>query len=159
MNPKDKRYKHWIGKEIEIDGLLHKIKLTVIGDEAIDPAFGTGVAKVTPAHDMTDFEIGKRHNLPMKQVIGFNGKLTDLCGPYAGLRVKAARSKVVEDMKAQGMMDHVDEKYTHTVSTCYKCGTVLEPLPMSQWFIKVRPLADTAIKAIKDKNYFCSQAV
>jgi len=152
VNPKDKRFKQWVGKEIEVEGLNGTFTVTVVADEAIDPKFGTGVAKVTPAHDMTDFEISKRHNLPLKQVIGFNGKLTELCGPYAGLRVKAARAKVVEDMTARGMIDHIDEKYTHVVSTCYKCNTVLEPLPMTQWFVKVRPLADPAIKAIKDKE-------
>jgi valyl-tRNA synthetase len=152
VNPKDKRWNDWVGKEVEIEGLIGKFKVKVVADSVIDPKFGTGVAKVTPAHDMTDFEIGKRHNLPMKQVIGFDGKLTELCGPYAGLRVKAARVKVAEDMKARGMIDHIDDKYTHVVSACYKCNTVLEPLPMSQWFISVRPLADTAIKAIKEKK-------
>lgn len=152
VNPKDKRYKQWIGKEIEVEGLLGRFKIKVVTDEAIDPKFGTGVAKVTPAHDHTDFEIGHRHNLEMKQVIGFDGRLTELAGPYAGLKVKAAREKVVEDLKKKGLIDHVDEHYTHTVATCYKCGNVLEPLPLAQWFIKVKPLADEAKKAIKEKK-------
>jgi valyl-tRNA synthetase len=152
VHPKDKRYKEWVGKTIEFEGLNGKVILSVVADEAVDPAFGTGVVKVTPSHDMTDFEIGKRHNLPMKQVIGFDGKLTSLAGPYAGLRVKAAREKVVEALTAKGMMDHIDEAYVHTVGTCYKCGTILEPLPLTQWFVKVRPLADTAIQAIKEKK-------
>jgi len=152
VNPKDKRFKEWVGKEVEIQGLNGPFKVVVVADAAIDPTFGTGIAKVTPAHDMTDFEIAKRHNLPMKQIIGFNGRLTELCGPYAGLKVKAAREKVAADMQARGMMDHIDEKYTHVVSTCYKCGTVLEPLPMSQWFLKVKPLTDVAKKAIKEKK-------
>jgi len=152
VNPKDKRFKDWVGKEIEVQGLIGPFTVRVVADEAIDPKFGTGIAKVTPAHDMTDFEIAKRHNLPMKQVIGFDGRLTDLCGPYAGLKVKAARAKVAEDMKARGMIDHIDEKYTHVVSTCYKCGTVLEPLPMSQWFVNVKPLTDVAKRAIKEKK-------
>ena len=152
VNPKDKRYKQWIGKEIEVEGLLGTFKLTVVGDTAIDPTFGTGVAKVTPAHDMTDFEIGKRHNLKMIQVIGFNGKLTEIAGPYAGLRVKAAREKVATDMQAKGLIEKIDTNYLHTVSTCYKCGTVLEPLPLPQWFIKVKPLTTLAKKAIKDKK-------
>lgn len=152
VNPKDKRYKDWIGKEITVDGLLGSFTLTVVGDDAIDPTFGTGVAKVTPAHDMTDFEIAKRHNLPMKLVIGYNGRLTDVAGPYAGLKVKAAREKIVEDMKIKGFIEKVDEKYTHTVATCYKCGSTLEPLPLSQWFVKVKPLASRAIEAIKKKE-------
>ncbi len=152
VNPRDKRYRDWVGKEVEVEGLLGKFKIKVIADSAIDPKFGTGVAKVTPAHDLTDFEIGQRHNLEMKQVIGFDGRLTPLAGPYAGLKVKAARTKVAQDLADKGLLDHVDENYTHTVATCYKCGTVLEPLPMTQWFIKIRPLANEAIAAIKDKK-------
>jgi len=152
VNPKDKRYKQWIGKEIEVEGLLEKFTIKVVGDEAIDSKFGTGVAKVTPAHDHTDFEIGKRHNLEMKQVIGLDGRLTKIAGPYAGMKVKAAREKVAADLAAKGLIHHVDPNYVHTVATCYKCGTVLEPLPLSQWFIKVRPLADAAKDAIKRKK-------
>ena len=152
VNPKDKRFAKWVGKTVTVQGLIGPFKVKVIADDAIDPAFGTGIAKVTPAHDMVDFEIGKRHNLPMKQVIGFDGRLTDLCGSYAGLKVKAAREKVAADMVARGMMDHVDEKYTHTVSTCYKCGNVLEPLPLPQWYVKVKPLTTRAKKAIKEKK-------
>lgn len=152
VNPKDKRYKQWIGKEIDVEGLLGKFKIKVVGDDAIDPTFGTGVAKVTPAHDFTDYEIAKRHNLPMKQVIGFDGRLTEIAGPYAGLKVKAAREKVVADMQSKGLIDHIDEQYTHTIATCYKCGTVLEPLPMEQWYVKVKPLATKAIQVIKDKK-------
>ena len=152
VHPTDKRYKEYIGKEIEFDGLIGKVKLKVVADEAVDPAFGTGVVKVTPAHDMTDYEISKRHALPLVQVIGFDGKLTKITGPYAGLRVKAARAKVVEDLTTKGLIDHVDEGYVHTVGTCYKCGTTLEPLPMSQWFVKIKPLADRAITAISQKE-------
>jgi valyl-tRNA synthetase len=152
VHPKDKRYTDWIGKKITFDGLLGPVTLQVIADEAVDPEFGTGVVKVTPAHDPTDYEIGKRHHLPMKQVIGFDGKLTSLAGVYAGFRVKAARAKVVEDLQAKGLIEKIDTTYVHTVGTCYRCGTILEPLPMTQWFIKVRPLADTAIKTIKGKK-------
>jgi len=152
VHPTDKRYKAYIGKEIEFDGLIGKVKLKVVADEAVDPAFGTGVVKVTPAHDMTDYEISKRHALPLVQVIGFDGKLTKITGPYAGLRVKAARAKVVEDLTAKGLIDHIDEGYVHNVGTCYKCGTTLEPLPMSQWFVKIKPLADRAITAISKKE-------
>lgn len=152
VNPKDKRYAGWIGKEITVEGLLGPFRVTVVGDEAIDPAFGTGVAKVTPAHDFTDWDIAKRHNLPMKQVIGFDGKLTGAAGRYSGMKVKAAREQIVGDMQARGMIDHVDETYTHTVATCYKCGNVLEPLPLPQWYVKVEPLSDAAKKAIKAKK-------
>ncbi len=149
VHPKDKRYKKWIGKEITFEGLNGPVTLKVVADDVVDPKFGTGVVKVTPAHDMTDWEIAKRHNLPMKQIIGFDGKLTKLTGPYAGLRIKAAREKIVEDMLAKGMIDHIDENYTHNVGTCYKCGNVLEPLPLSQWYVSVKPLADGAKRLIQ----------
>lgn len=152
VNPKDKRYKEWIGKEITVEGLLGPFNVTVVGDAAIDPKFGTGVAKVTPAHDFTDFEIAKRHNLPSKQVIGYDGKLTDIAGHYKGMRVKAARELIVKDMQAKGMIDHIDENYVHTVATCYKCGTVIEPLPYPQWYVKTKPLAAAAIEAVKKKK-------
>lgn len=148
VNPKDKRYRKWVGQEIEVEGLIGKFRIKVVADDVVDPEFGTGVIKVTPAHDMNDFEIGKRHNLEMKQVIGFDGKLTDLAGPYVGLRVKAARQKVVEDMKAKGLIDHIDEDYIHTLGVCYRCGTVLEPLPLEQWYVKIKPLADETKKLI-----------
>ncbi|MDO8460865.1 MAG: valine--tRNA ligase, partial [bacterium] len=149
VNPSDVRYKKWVGKEIEVEGLLGKFKLKVIADEAIDPNFGTGVAKVTPAIDMKDFEIGKRHNLPMKLIVGFDGKLTEIAGKYAGMYVKEARKKVAEDLQARGLIEKIDENYIHTVATCYKCGMTLEPLPLEQWFVKVKPLAEKAIEAVK----------
>jgi valyl-tRNA synthetase len=149
VHPKDKRYKKWIGKEITFEGLNGLVTLKVVADDVVDPKFGTGVVKVTPAHDMTDWEIAKRHSLPMKQIIGFDGKLTELTGPYAGMRVKAAREKIVADMLAKGMIDHIDDNYVHNVGTCYKCGNVLEPLPLSQWYVSVKPLADSAKKLIQ----------
>ncbi|MGB5034540.1 MAG: class I tRNA ligase family protein, partial [Microgenomates group bacterium] len=109
VNPKDKRYKDWIGKEIEVEGLLGLFKVRVIGDDAIDPEFGTGVAKVTPAHDFNDFEMAKRHNLEFKTIIDKTGRMTELAGPYKGLKVKKAREQVAEDMKNKGMLEKVDE--------------------------------------------------
>ncbi|MBU1326536.1 valine--tRNA ligase [Patescibacteria group bacterium] len=150
VHPKDKRYLRWVDKEIEVEGLIGKFTVKVIADSAIDPKFGTGVAKVTPAHDMTDFEIGKRHNLAIKQVIGFDGRLADAAGPYAGLKVKAAREKVATDLQTRGLIDHIDNNYTHTVGICYKCNTVLEPLPIPQWYVKTKPLAKPAIAAVKE---------
>lgn len=152
VHPKDKRYQKWIGKEITVEGLNGKFHLNVIADEMVDPKFGTGVVKITPAHDPNDFEAGKRHHLEMKQVIGFDGRLTQLTGQYAGLKVKAARIKIVEDLKIKGLMDHVDEKYIHSIGTCYKCNSDIEPLPIPQWYIKVKPLTDKAIEAIKKKT-------
>ncbi|MDO8451584.1 MAG: valine--tRNA ligase [bacterium] len=149
VHPKDKRYTQWIGKEIEAEGLLGKFTIQVVPDEAIDPKFGTGVAKVTPAHDHTDFDIAKRHNLEMKQVIGFDGRLMDIAGPYKGLKIKQAREQIVHDLQEKNLIDHVDTNYSHSVATCYKCGTILEPLPIPQWYVKTKPLAKPALEAVK----------
>ncbi len=149
VNPKDKRYKKWIGEEIEVEGLMEKFKLKVVADESVDQKFGTGVVKVTPAHDFTDFETGKRHNLELKQVIDFDGKLNELAGLYQGLYVNEARKKIVEDFKTKGLLVKIKEDYKHRVGTCYKCGRVLEPLPKEQWFVKIRPLADKAKKLVE----------
>lgn len=152
VHPKDKRYKKWVGNTITFEGLIGPVSIKVIADESVDPNFGTGVVKITPAHDFNDFETGKRHGLEVKQVIGFDGRLMENTGPYAGLKIKAARQRVVEDLQAKGLIDHIDENYVHAVGTCYKCGSVLEPLPISQWYIKVQPLAQKAIAAIKGKK-------
>ncbi len=151
VNPKDKRYQKWIGKEIEAEGLLGKFKMKVIADESVDPEFGTGVVKVTPAHDFTDFETGQKHNLILKQVIGYDGKLNKLTGPYQGLYVNQARKKVVEDLQKKGLIVKIDQNYQNRVGTCYKCGRTIEPLPLEQWFVKVKPLADKAKEQL-EKN-------
>lgn len=150
VNPHDERYKQYIGKEIEIETVLGKAMIKVVADEAVDPEFGTGVVKVTPAHDFTDFEIGKRHNLPMKQVIGYDGKLNEHAGKFAGLYVKQARQAIVEEMQKKGLIEKIDENYVNRVGLCYKCKTVLEPLPLEQWFVKVESLKKEAMSAVKD---------
>ena len=152
INSKDKRYEKWVGKEIEIEGLIGKFKVKVIADDLIDPNFGTGIAKVTPAHDMKDFEIGKRHNLDIVQVIGFDGKLNKKAGKYEGLYVKQARKIVAEDMKNLGLIEKIDGNYTHTIEVCYKCGTTIEPMLLPQWFIKMESLAKPAIAAVKKRE-------
>ena len=152
VNPKDKRYKKWIGKEIEGEGLTGNFKLKVIADDLVDPEFGTGVVKVTPAHDENDFQMGERHNLPLKQVIDFKGKLMKVAGKYAGLGIVNARKMVVEDLQAKGLMEKIDDKYVHRVGTCYRCGRVIEPLPLTQFFVKTKPLTKKALKALDDKE-------
>ncbi|MEK7186444.1 MAG: valine--tRNA ligase [Patescibacteria group bacterium] len=149
VHPTDARYKKYIGKEIEIETVLGKAKIKVVGDEAVDPEFGTGVVKVTPAHDFTDFEIGKRHDLEMKQVIGFDGKMNHFAGKFEGLYAKQARKEIIEEMKKKGLVEKIDDKYTHRIGLCYKCGNVIEPLPREQWFVKMAPLAKPAIDAVK----------
>ncbi len=148
VNPKDKRYREWVGKEIEVEGLLGKFKMKVIADKSVDPEFGTGVVKVTPAHDFTDFDTGQRHDLEMKQVIDFDGKLNELAGPYKGMRINAARKKILADLQAKSLIVKIDHDYVHRIAVCYRCGTVIEPLPIEQWYIKIKPLADQALKLI-----------
>jgi len=151
VNPKDKRYQKYIGKTVEAEGLLGKFAIKVIADDYIDPQFGTGIAKVTPLHDFNDYEIWQRHKEEMpepKQVINFNGKLTDIAGPYAGLSVLDARKKVAEDLQQKGLLTKVDTNYLHTLSVCYRCGRVLEPLPLPQFFLKVKPMTEKALHAL-----------
>lgn len=150
VNPNDQRYQQYIGKEIEIETVLGKATIKVVGDEAVDPEFGTGVVKVTPAHDFTDFDIGKRHDLPMKQVIGYDGKLNEHAGKFAGLYVKQARVAIVEEMQEKGLIEKIDTDYINRVGLCYKCKTILEPLPLEQWFVKVESLKKTAIEAVRE---------
>jgi len=155
VNPKDKRYQKYIGKEIEAHDVLGKIKIKVIADSAVDPNFGTGVVKVTPAHDPADFEIWERHKDEIpgpKIVIDEDGRLTDLTGPFKGLKTKEAREKIVEEMKHIGILEKIEENYTHQVATCYKCGTVLEPIPKMQWWIKMESIAKNAENVIKSNK-------
>ncbi len=165
VHPKDKRYKKWIGREIEFETLLGIARMKVIADEAIDPKFGTGVIKVTPAHDPVDFEIGQRHNLEVRRVIDFDGKLNEKTGKYKGLSVNEARKIVAQDMQEKGLLEKVDPNYTHSVACCERCKTIIEPMVSLQWFIKTKPLAEKAIKAVRngeikilpkrfEKNYF-----
>ena len=161
VNPKDKRYKQYIGKEITIQSVdssvpreepsqLKDIKIKMVADEAADPEFGTGVIKVTPAHDATDFEIYQRHpDIPILKVIGENGRMTKETGArYVGLKVVEARKQIIEDLEKLGLMDHIED-YTHNVSLCYRCGTVIEPLLSKQWFLKMDVLAKQAVVAVK----------
>jgi valyl-tRNA synthetase len=162
VNPKDKRYQQYIGKEIEVEGLNGNFKLKVISDEAVDPEFGTGVVKVTPWHDPVDFEMWQRHKDEMpepKQVIDKYGKLTELAGLYAGMKAEEARLKIAEDMAQKGLLDpaKTQHDYKHNVSLCYRCGRIIEPLILdNQWFIKMTDkklsLRDMAVKAVKSKK-------
>lgn len=152
VNPEDKRYQQYIGKELEIETVLGKAKIKVIADEMVDPEFGTGVVKITPAHDFNDFEAGRRHNLEMKQVIGFDGKMNHYAGKFEGMYVKKAREAVVAEMQEKGLIDKIDTNYINRVGLCYKCKTVLEPLPLEQWYVKVRPLAEKALTALSEKK-------
>lgn len=136
VNPEDTRYKDWIDKEIEVEGLIGTFKLKVIADSYVDPEFGTGVVKVTPAHDKNDYEAGLRHNLEVKPVIDLNGRLNEKAGTYAGLKVAEARKRVVADMQDRGLIEKIDAQYVHTVALC-KAGHEIEPMVLPNWFVKV----------------------
>ena len=121
----------------------------------VDPKFWTGVVKITPAHDPNDFEAGRRHNLEIKQVIDHTGRLTEITGPYAGLKTMAARERVVADLKKKGLLVKVDPDYAHAVTVCYKCGRDLEPMITPNWFIKVKDLKTKVRETIeKDRVKF-----
>lgn len=146
VNPKDKRYKKLIGKGAVVP-IINK-KIPIIADGAIDVSFGTGALKVTPGHDPLDFEIGQKHNLETVSIIGRNGRMMNLPGQYAGLKVKEARIRTVEDLKKENKLVKT-EPLKHTVGICYRCKTVIEPMIISQWFVKIKPLAKPAIDAVK----------
>ncbi len=144
VNPEDPRYKHLLGKKLLLP--LVNREILVIADEFVDPAFGTGMVKVTPAHDPNDFEMGQRHKLPQINVMQPNGKMNDQAGPYKNMDRFEARKKVIEDLEAQGLFLK-KEKHMHAVGQCYRCQTVVEPYLSKQWFVKMQPLADKALKA------------
>ncbi len=149
VNPEDERYKDLIG------GLL-KLPLTdrlipVVADEHADMTYGTGAVKITPAHDFDDFEVGQRHGLERIQVIGEDGRMTEAAGAeFAGLTTEECRKKVLKELEKQGLL-RGEEKITHAVAHCYKCGTVIEPMLKAQWFIDVERLAKMAIERL-EKN-------
>lgn len=148
VHPDDPRYKDLIGKTAILP--LVGREIPIVADEAIELDFGTGAVKITPAHDPVDFEIGQRHNLPQIQVIGFDGKITDAAPvEYQGLTAEEARLEIVEHLKLTGALRQVEE-FTHQVPHCYKCGAVIQPLLMKQWFINVKPLAKRAKEAVED---------
>ena len=148
VNPKDERYKNLVGKKVLLP--IQNREIPIIADEEIEMEFGTGAVKVTPAHDLLDARIGEKHKLPIYKVIGPLGKMTDEAGQlYAGLKIKDCREKVAEELKNQNLIEK-EEDYTHNVAVCYRCGTVIEPLPSLQWFLKMDELAKLAIKAVKN---------
>jgi valyl-tRNA synthetase len=149
VNPKDERYTKYIGQVIEAEDLNGPIKLKVIADDYVNPDFGTGVVKVTPAHDPNDWEMGLRHSLEVKQVIGTDGLLTEIAGKYAGMPVLEARAQVAHDLEERGLIDHIDMNYTHSVGYHDRCGTLIEPLVIEQWWLRVDELKKPVIAAIK----------
>jgi valyl-tRNA synthetase len=147
VNPNDPRYSELVGKNIKLP-LTDRV-IPIVADEHVDIEFGTGAVKVTPAHDPNDFEIGMRHNLPQIVVIGPDGSMTQEAGTnYEGLDRFKARQKVVDDFDELGLLDHIED-YSHSVGTCERCHTTIEPLLSEQWFCKMKELAGPAIDVVK----------
>ena len=160
VHPSDKRYKHMVGKKYLIPGVLGEFEVIVVADEAVDPEFGTGAVKVTPAHSFTDFEIAQRHKIAVKQVINEEGKMMSNCGKYAGMTTKECRKELVKDMEKMGLIEKIED-YDHSLSLCYRCDAVIEPLVSEQWFIDVNKavikegnkkvtIKDKSISVVKD---------
>ena len=154
MHPKDKRYENYKeGQKIELEWLNGKVIATVIKDDVIDMSFGTGVMTITPWHDAVDFGIAERHGLKEKeQIIDFQGRLLPIAGEFSGMKILEARPLIVEKLKSKGLLVKIEENYKHTVKTCYKCNSLIEPQIKDQWFIKMKPLAEPAIKAIQNNK-------
>jgi len=151
MHPDDTRYKEYEhGQKLDLEWINGPITATVIKDEAVDMEFGSGVMTITPWHDATDFEIAERHGLDYEQIIDERGKLLPISGEFEGMKIFEAREKIVAKLKEIGLLVKIDENYKHSVPLCYKCGNFIESQIKDQWFIKMKPLAEPAIKAIED---------
>ncbi|NLO62583.1 MAG: valine--tRNA ligase [Clostridiaceae bacterium] len=149
VHPDDERYAHLIGKFVMLP-LMNK-DIPVIADEYVEKDFGTGVVKITPAHDPNDFEVGLRHDLPVVIVMTENARMNENAGKYEGLDRYEARKRIVSDLEALGLLQKV-EPHKHNVGTCYRCGTVVEPRVSLQWFVKMKPLAEPAIGAVRKEE-------
>ncbi len=147
VHPDDERYTHLHGKKVLLP--LVNREIPVVCDTYVDREFGTGVVKITPAHDPNDFEVGVRHGLSIVKVLTDDARMTEDCGKYAGLDRYAARKAIVADLEAGGYLASV-EPHSHNVGTCYRCGTTVEPMVSKQWFVKMLPLAGPAIEAVRD---------
>ena len=146
VNPTDERYKHLVGSTVMLP--LTDREIPIIADAYVDPAFGTGAVKITPAHDPNDFEVGKRHNLEQLQVIDFNNTMINVPAQFAGIEVDDARKRVLAALQAQELL-RGEDTIEHAVGHCYKCGSVIQPLIKDQWFISMQPLAQEATNAIE----------
>ncbi|MBI3930905.1 MAG: valine--tRNA ligase [Chloroflexi bacterium] len=147
VNPKDERFKAMVGKKVILPAVNRAIP--VIADEAVDPGFGTGAVKITPAHDPVDFEVAQRQGLPLINILNPDATMNENAGPYAGLDRFACRGAILADLEKDGLLVKV-EPYAHAVGHCQRCQTVIEPIASKQWFINTKPLAQPAIEAVVD---------
>ena len=146
VHPEDERFRHFVGKTAVVPILNREIP--IIADEYVDPEFGTGALKVTPGHDPNDYEIGKRHHLPMINIMNKDATLDEEAGPYLGLDRFEGRDRLWQDMTEAGLTVSVEER-PHQVGHCERCGTVVEPLLSEQWWVRTKPLAAPAIEAVR----------
>ena len=146
VHPDDERYQHLIGKEVKLP--LTDRTIPIIADEYVEREFGTGVVKITPAHDPNDFLVGERHNLPQINVMNNDATMKDV-GIYSGLDRYECRKKILEDLEAQGLLEKIED-HNHAVGHCSRCDTVVEPLVSEQWFVKMQPLSVPAMQVVKD---------
>lgn len=152
VNPSDKRYASFVGKMLSLP--LTDRKIPVVADDYVDPEFGTGAVKITPAHDPNDFEVGLRKNLPMIRVMNDDGTMNEEAGRFAGLDRYEARKQIVSEMEQLGLLVKI-QPHTHNVGHCQRCHSVVEPIVSKQWFVKMKPLAKPAIDAVmKNKTKF-----
>jgi valyl-tRNA synthetase len=147
VNPADERFRSALGRKLILP-LLKRV-IPVIADDFVDPQFGTGAVKVTPAHDPNDYDMSLRHNLPRVEVIDTSATMTEEAGPYKGLDRFEAREKVVQDLRQQGLLEKIED-YPLSVGACQRCKTVLEPLLSTQWFMKMKELAEPAIRVVEE---------
>lgn len=149
VNPKDEKMSKYVGKKVKLP-LTDRV-IPVVADDYCEIGFGTGAVKITPAHDPNDFELGLRHNLEVIRVIDDGGLMNENAGKYCGMDRIACRNAVVHDLAEQGLLEKI-EPYAHNVGQCYRCGETVEAIVSKQWFVKMKPLAEPAIKAVKTKK-------
>ena len=147
VHPEDERYRDLVGREVVLPILERRIP--VIADETVSREFGTGAVKITPGHDPNDFLVGRRHGLPMISVMDEAARMNEEAGPYRGLDRSECRTRIVEDLEKAGLLEKV-EPHEHAVGHCYRCRTVVEPLLSPQWFVRTGPLAEPAIRAVRE---------
>ncbi len=147
VNPGDKRFKGIVGKKVILPAVNREIP--IVADEAVDPSFGTGAVKITPGHDPVDFEVARRQGLPLINILNLDATMNENAGPYNGMDRFACRTAILEDLEKSGQLVKI-ENYSHAIGHCQRCHTIVEPLASQQWFVKMEPLAQPAIAAVRD---------
>lgn len=154
VNPNDQRYAEFShGQKIEIEWINGPITATVIKDEASDPELGTGAMTITPWHSQVDFDLAKKYDLEIEQIIDWDGKLLPIAGEFVGMKIAEAREKIVEKLQSKGLVEKIDENYVHSVRICERTGVTIEPQVKPQWFVKMEPLTKMVLEALDNKEF------